>query len=118
MKRQPIGANPVPILGQQVSLKSSPRDGGRGKNWPFLRDAGAGPRSAVLYTIIESCRCRGIGRDVLTQLPSMTNWQIKHVTPKFVFRKLPVLFGPTADPFETKNPFADETGIDRPSCPQ
>jgi hypothetical protein len=39
---------------------------------------------AILYTIIESCRCRGIDphpylRDVL---PSMTNWQVKHITPE------------------------------------
>jgi hypothetical protein len=41
----------------------------------------------ILYTIIESCRCRGINpyaylRDVLTRLPSMTNWQVKQVTPE------------------------------------
>ena len=56
------------------------------KNWLFFGDAEAGHRSAILYTIIESCRGRGIDpyaylRDVLTRLPSMTNWQIKHVTP-------------------------------------
>ena len=57
------------------------------KNWLFFGDADAGQRSAILYTIIESCRCRGIDpyaylRDVLTRLPSMTNWQVKHVTPE------------------------------------
>jgi transposase len=57
------------------------------KNWLFFGDAQAGQRSAILYTIIESCRCRGIDpyaylRDVLTRLPSMTNWQIKDITPK------------------------------------
>ena len=57
------------------------------KNWLFFGDADAGRRGAILYTIIESCRCRGIDpyaylRDVLTRLPSMTNWQIKHVTPE------------------------------------
>ena len=57
------------------------------ENWLFSGDADAGQRSAVLYTIIESCRCRGINphaylRDVLTSLPSMTNWQVKHVTPE------------------------------------
>ena len=56
------------------------------KNWLFFGEAKAGQRSAILYTIIESCRCRGIDpyaylRDVLTRLPSMTNWQIKQVTP-------------------------------------
>jgi hypothetical protein len=57
------------------------------KNWLFFGDAQAGHRSAILYTIIESCRCRSIDpsaylRDVLTRLPSMTNWQLKHVTPE------------------------------------
>ena len=56
------------------------------KNWLFFGDADAGQRSAILYTIIESCRCRGLDpyaylRDVLTRLPSMTNWQVKSVTP-------------------------------------
>ena len=57
------------------------------KNWLFFGDAEAGQRSAILYTIIESCRCRGIDpyvylRDVLTRLPSMTNWQVKDITPE------------------------------------
>jgi transposase len=57
------------------------------KNWLFFGDADAGQRSAILYTIIESCRCRGIDphaylRDVLTRLPSMTNWQVKDITPE------------------------------------
>ena len=56
------------------------------KNWLFIGAADAGQRSAVLFTIIESCRKRGINpfeylRDVLTRLPSMTNWQIKDITP-------------------------------------
>ena len=46
-----------------------------------------GQRSAILCTIVECCRLRGIDplaylRDVLTRLPSMTNWQIKDVTPQ------------------------------------
>ena len=57
------------------------------KNWLFLGDAHAGQRSAILYTMIESCRCRGIDpyaypRDLFTRLPSMTNWQVKDVTPE------------------------------------
>ena len=57
------------------------------KNWLFIGEAEAGDRGAILYTIIESCRRRGIDplaylRDVLTRLPSMTNWQIKDVTPE------------------------------------
>ncbi|HEY0793510.1 MAG TPA: transposase [Chthoniobacterales bacterium] len=57
------------------------------KNWLFVGEAEAGPRSAVLYTIIENCRRRDVEpytylRDVLTRLPQMTNWQIKDITPK------------------------------------
>ena len=57
------------------------------KNWLFFGDAEAGERSAILYTIIEACRSRGLDpfsylRDVFTRLPSMTNWQVKDITPK------------------------------------
>lgn len=57
------------------------------KNWLFFGEAEAGERSAVIYTIIESCRRRGLDpfaylRDVFTRLPSMTNWQIKAITPE------------------------------------
>ncbi|HEY1424951.1 MAG TPA: IS66 family transposase [Candidatus Acidoferrum sp.] len=56
------------------------------KNWLFIGEADAGERSAILYTIIESCRRRGIDpyaylRDVLTRLPRMTNRQIPNVIP-------------------------------------
>ena len=56
------------------------------KNWLFIGEAQAGQRSAILYTLIECCRRRGLNpflylRDVLTRLPSMTNWQVKDVTP-------------------------------------
>jgi hypothetical protein len=57
------------------------------KNWLFIGDAEAGERSAIIYTIVECCRRRGIDphaylRDVLSRLPSMTNRQIKDVTPE------------------------------------
>ena len=57
------------------------------KNWLFFGAAGAGERGAILYTIIENCRRHGIDpfaylRDVLSRLPSMTNWQLKDVTPE------------------------------------
>jgi transposase len=56
------------------------------KNWLFIGEANAGERSAILYTIIESCRRRQLDpyaylRDVLTRLPHMTNWQIPEVIP-------------------------------------
>jgi len=48
------------------------------KNWLLIGEAAAGDRSAVLYTIIESCRRRGIDpfaylREIFTRLPSATN---------------------------------------------
>ena len=57
------------------------------KNWLFIGDADAGQRSAVLFTIIECCRRRGINpyeylRDVLSKLPTSTTSQIKDLTPK------------------------------------
>lgn len=56
------------------------------KNWLFVGDAGAGQRSAIIYTLIECCRRRSQDpfvylRDVLTRLPNMTNRQIQDVTP-------------------------------------
>ena len=56
------------------------------KNWLFIGDAEAGQRSAIIYTVIESCRRRGLDpyaylREVLTRLPNMTNRQIPEVVP-------------------------------------
>ena len=57
------------------------------KNWLFIGDAGAGERSAIVYTLIENCRRRSLDpaiylRDVLSRLPNMTNRQIPTVTPQ------------------------------------
>jgi transposase len=57
------------------------------KNWLFIGAAEAGQRGAILYTIIESCRRRGIDphaslRAILTRLPTATNWQVKDLTPE------------------------------------
>ena len=46
-----------------------------------------GERSAILYTLIESRRRRGLDpyaylKDVLTRLPHMTNHQIHNVIPE------------------------------------
>jgi transposase len=43
--------------------------------------------AAPSFTPFSRCRCRGIDphaylHEVLTKLPSMTNWQVKHVTPE------------------------------------
>jgi transposase len=63
------------------------------KNWLFIGDANAGQRSAIIYTVIENCRRRGLDpfaylRDVLTRLPNMTNRQIPEVTPQ-AWSKMP-----------------------------
>jgi transposase len=57
------------------------------KNWLFIGEAQAGERGAIIYTIIEACRRRNIDpfaylREVFTRLPSMTNWQVKDITPE------------------------------------
>jgi transposase len=57
------------------------------KNWLFVGEAEAGERGAIIYTVVESCRRRGIDpyaylKDVLTRLPKMTNHQIHEVTPQ------------------------------------
>jgi transposase len=57
------------------------------KNWLFIGAEDAGWRSAVIYSLIQSCRAHGVEpyaylKDVLTRLPTLTNHQIPTVTPK------------------------------------
>lgn len=57
------------------------------KNWLFVGAAEAGQRGAILYTIVESCRRRGIDplaylRDVLTRLPKMLITEVPSITPQ------------------------------------
>jgi transposase len=56
------------------------------KPWVFIGPTDPGWRSAVIYTIIQSCRRRGINpqeylTDVLRRLPSMTNHQVAELLP-------------------------------------
>ncbi len=56
------------------------------KNWLFIGEAQAGDRSAIIYTVIESCRRRRIDpyaylKDVLTRLPRMTIQQVPEILP-------------------------------------
>ncbi len=56
------------------------------KNWLFIGHPEAGQRSAIIYTILESCKRHGINpaeylKDVLERLPSMTNQQTRELTP-------------------------------------
>jgi transposase len=57
------------------------------KNWLFIGQAETGQRSAILYTVVECCRRRGLDpfaylRDILTRLPTATNWHIDRLTPE------------------------------------
>ena len=56
------------------------------KNWLFIGEADAGERSAIIYTVIESCRRRRLDpyaylKDVLTRLPQMTIQQVSEILP-------------------------------------
>lgn len=57
------------------------------KNWLFIGAVEAGKKSAILYTIVESCRRQGIDphaylQDVLTRLPRYTTRTISELTPQ------------------------------------
>ncbi|NCC50060.1 MAG: transposase [Spartobacteria bacterium] len=56
------------------------------KNWLFFGSENAGWQSAVLFSILETCRKLEINPqeyllDVLTRLPHMTNQQVRDLTP-------------------------------------
>src|SRR4051812_19147959 len=56
------------------------------KRWLFIGHPDAGWRSAVIYTLIQSCRRYGINpqeylTDVLQRLPSMTTSQVPVLLP-------------------------------------
>ena len=57
------------------------------KNWLFIGDVEAGWRSAVIYSILASCRAHDIEpfdylREIFTILPAATNRQIPELTPR------------------------------------
>lgn len=65
------------------------------KNWLFVGADTAGDRSAILYTVLESCRRRGLDpyaylKDILTRLPALTNHQVPEITPANWARSRPV----------------------------
>lgn len=56
------------------------------KNWLFIGHPRTGHRSAVIYTLIESCKRHGIEpqaylTDILKKLPTMTNHEALELTP-------------------------------------
>lgn len=57
------------------------------KNWLFIGDAEAGERSAIVFTVIEACRRRGINpfdylRDVFSRMPLMAAADYPSLTPE------------------------------------
>jgi transposase len=57
------------------------------KNWLFIGAAAAGQRTAILYTVVESCRRRRLDpqaylREILTRLPKLTTREIPALTPE------------------------------------
>jgi transposase len=65
------------------------------KNWLFIGEAQAGDRSAIIYTVIESCRRRRIDpyaylKDVLTRLPRMTMQQLPEILPAVWAKQQPL----------------------------
>lgn len=57
------------------------------KNWLFIGEAEAGERSAIIFTIIEACRRRGLNpfeylRDVFTRMPTMSASEYNTLTPE------------------------------------
>jgi transposase len=80
-----LGDGRVEIDNNRVENAIRPTAVGK-KNWLFMGEAGAGQRGAILYTVVESCRRRGLDpyaylKDVLTRLPAMTNHQIPEILP-------------------------------------
>jgi transposase len=56
------------------------------KNWLFIGDAQAGNRAATFYTLIDNCRRVGVDpqaylQGLFTRLPTLTNQQVKDLTP-------------------------------------
>jgi len=68
-------------------IENSIRPSALGKrNWMFIGHPDAGERSAVIYTLLGSCRRHGINpfdylKDLFTRLPSAKNSQIKEFAP-------------------------------------
>jgi hypothetical protein len=65
------------------------------KNWLFIGEEQAGERSAVIYTVIGSCRQRGLNpyaylKDILTQLPQITSQEVLGILPAVWGRPQPL----------------------------
>ena len=74
-------------LGAIISLIIAPHVVGAIQIAAFIGAADVGQRGAILYTIVESCRRRGLDplaylRDVLTRLPKMLAREVPSITPE------------------------------------
>ncbi len=63
------------------------------KNWLFIGARDAGRKSAILYSLIISCRNHGVEprayiKYLIDTLPTLTNQQIKDVTPAAYARRM------------------------------
>ena len=71
-----------------ISSKNAIRPSALGKkNWLFIGHPTAGERSAVIYTLLGSCRRQGINpfeylKDLFTRLPAAKITQIEQFTPR------------------------------------
>jgi transposase len=71
------------------------------KNWLFIGHPEAGERSAVIYTLLGSCRRHGVNpfeylKDLFTRLPSAKITEIKQFTPAEWARALSARLAPAA----------------------
>jgi hypothetical protein len=91
--QRPQGIGPLgdlrggPLEGDSNLVENDVRPSAVGKRrWLFIGHADAGWRSAIIYTLIQSCRHYGISpqeylTDVLGRLPSMTASQVRELLP-------------------------------------
>lgn len=76
----------IEIDNNQVENAIRPTAVGK-KNWLFIGQAHAGERSAIVFTVIEACRSRGIDplaylRDVFTRMPAMAAKDYRTLVPE------------------------------------
>jgi hypothetical protein len=62
-------------FGYRSPIENSIRPSAPGKNWLFVGHPQAGERSAVIYTLLGSCRRQGLNpfdylKDLFTRLPA------------------------------------------------
>ncbi len=72
---------------RHLGIKNAIRPSAVGKrNWLFIGHPDAGWRSAVIYSVLVSCRRRGLDtweylKDVFTRLPAASNKDLAHFLP-------------------------------------